>query len=187
MAKRTYHKFATPRFVAAYAHISEPDVGGEYSDGKFKVTCIIDKNEDKELLELITQAYASAVASEWPDGPPQGMNKLFTDVKEVDQSGNKVINPDKYKVTFKTTSKPRCEDSKGRALPESVTIASGDIIRVAAAAAAYTQGNQGVSLYLNSVRLIEKRAGSDDFGGQDEGFEMESEDTTASMAPVFNL
>lgn len=173
MAKRTYHKFATPKFVAAYAHISEPDVGGEYSDGKFKVTCIIDTKEDKEMYELINSAYAAALESEWPDGPPQGMNKLFTEVRDTDSSGNKVVNPDKVKVTFKTTKKPRCEDSKGRALPEGIQISHGDVIRVAAAAAAYTQGNQGVTLYLNSVRLIEKRATSDDFGGEDEGYEQD--------------
>ena len=64
------------------------------------------------------------------------------------------------------------QDSGGNRLPDDVKIFGGDLIRVAGSAKAYNVGPQkGVTLYLNNVRLVEKRAtGSDDFGGPEDGF-----------------
>ena len=73
---------------------------------------------------------------------------------------------------FKSKSKPPMQDSGGNRLPDDVKIFGGDLIRVAGSAKAYNVGPQkGVTLYLNNVRLVEKRAtGSDDFGGPEDGF-----------------
>jgi hypothetical protein len=50
VAKQKNARVVTPPAVAAYAWLSKPDEGKQYSDGKFKVTLVFD--EDTDLSEL---------------------------------------------------------------------------------------------------------------------------------------
>lgn len=90
-------------------------------------------------------------------------------------------------MTFKSTYKPEMTDSKGKELPKSVPIMSGDIIKVAfglkpvtvpekvknAEGEVETIETNYLALYLNGVRLLDKRAGAGgvDYGEEEGGYE----------------
>ena len=47
MPKREFTKVTSPISTAAYAWLASPDEGQEFSDGKFKVTGLLDKQADE--------------------------------------------------------------------------------------------------------------------------------------------
>ena len=167
MAKRTYVNLATTPVVASFCHLDKADVGRQYSDGKFKITLFLDP-ADPLIAEVFKPACEKAASSEWPEGPPPGFHNPLAPVERSTREEE----IGKVKVTFKTSEAPRLTDAAGNALPADVIIRSGDLVRVAGAAAAYVAGsNCGVTFYLNAVRLIDKRAaGIDPFGDGEEGY-----------------
>ena len=167
--KRKYFKFATSPVTASYAYLESPDTGGEYSDGKYKVTVILDA--DDEDVSRIREVVRLAAEWEWGDSPPANLHSPLFHPKGEDGE------PDEKRWAFRLKSKdqPLRTDSRGAPLPPDIQIRSGDLVRLAGAASSYVSGaNHGVTLYLNAVRLMEKRVGGDPFGGADvDGFVVE--------------
>lgn len=156
MAKRQYIQVRTGISTASFSYLREPDQGREFSDGKYKITLLIDKG-DEEGLKIIRDACGKAAASEWPEGAPTGLKSPLRDGAEKADKNPDFANY--YMVTFKSQKAPALYDAAGKPLAADVNIFSGDMVRVAGAAGAYIAGgNKGVTLYLNGVQLVEKRA-----------------------------
>jgi len=184
MAKRTYVRLTTATQTASYSYLREPDAGREFSDGKYKTTLLIDKS-DEEGLAIIRSACEKAAKAEWPEGVPAGLKSPLRDGAEKADKDADLANY--YMVTFKSQKAPQLFDSAGKPLAGDINIFSGDQVRVAGAAGAYIAGgNKGVTLYLNGVQLIEKKAMQDEgsmFGSVDGGF-VNSESDEAPFEPT---
>jgi hypothetical protein len=187
MAKRTYIKLMTQTVTASFSYLREPDSGREFSDDKYKTTVLISK-ADEAGLAVVKQACEAAAKAEWPEGVPAGIRSPIRDGAEKADK-----NPDLaefYMVTFKSQKAPALYDAAGKPLDSAVNIFSGDQIRVAGAAGAYIAGgSKGVTLYLNAVQLVEKRAmPSDDsdnpFGAVEGGFVNPEQEFTPVAAEV---
>ena len=155
-----YVKFVTAAFSAAYPSLDKPDTTSAYPSNAYEVTALL-QQDDTDTLKSLQEAINQAAKSEWPNAKADDYK---SPLRNLEDGG--------IKVKFKSKSKPPMQDSGGNRLPDDVKIFGGDLIRVAGSAKAYTVGPQkGVTLYLNNVRLVEKRAtGSDDFGGPEDGF-----------------
>ena len=170
-----YVRFATQPFDASYPSLDKPDTESKYPSGKYEVSGYLSEADDAATLIILRDAVAGAADAEWPGVNIDGI-----------KSPLRVLEDGNVRVTFKTKSKPSIQDASGAALPDDVIIGRGDLIRAAGNAKAYsTAGNKGVTFYLNTVRLIDKRSsddGLDDpFGGPDEGFGS----TTTFQEPQF--
>lgn len=182
--KSLYVNFASTTGVANYAWLNKPDVGSEFSDGKYKVTVAWLK--DDPFVAQVKAVIKDAATREFGDTLPAGFNNPLKD----GDAGNKEQFAGKVYATFKSTRKPGCVDAKNAALPESVIIMSGDEVRVAAAAKAYNGAQKGVSFYLDMVKLISKNNGGGGSNaaslfGEDEGFTADGiEDAESTEAPV---
>lgn len=154
-----YQKFVTDPFSAAYPSLDVPDTTSSYPSECYEVTALLSQDESTTLKSLQTAIHLAAEAE-------------FGSVDDTLVSPLKHLDDGTVKVKFKTKSKPTLQDTKGINLPQDLKIFGGDLIRVAGSAKAYTVGaKKGVSLYLNSVRLIEKRSqGGDQFGGPEDGY-----------------
>lgn len=185
MAKRTYVRLTTATQTASYSYLREPDAGREFSDGKYKTTLLIDKS-DEDGLAIIRAACEKAAKAEWPQGIPANLKSPLRDGAEKADKDPELANY--YMCTFKSQKAPQLYDSTGKPLAGDVNIFSGDQIRVAGAAGAYIAGgNKGVTLYLNGVQLVEKKAMSDGDGamfGSVEGGFVNSESTEEAMSTV---
>lgn len=155
-----YVKFVTAAFSAAYPSLDKPDTTSAYPSNAYEVTALL-QQDDTDTLKSLQEAINQAAKAEWPNAKADDYK---SPLRNLEDGG--------IKVKFKSKSKPPMQDSGGNRLPDDVKIFGGDLIRVAGSAKAYTVGPQkGVTLYLNNVRLVEKRAtGSDDFGGPEDGF-----------------
>lgn len=187
MPKRTYVKVITAQHTASFSYLREPDSGREYSDDKFKVTALVSKS-DEAGLKILRDACMKAAQAEWPEGIPSNIRMPLRDGAE--KSADLA---DYFLVTFKSQKAPALVDAAGAALAHDINVFSGDVIRVAGAAGAYVAGgNKGVTLYLNGVQLIEKRAGGDEtshmFDAVEGGFTQELPPVeTASDDAGFNF
>lgn len=76
MAKQKNARVVTPPAVAAYAWLSKPDEGKQYSDGKFKVTLVFDEDTDLSELEKVCLEEAAA---KWPKIKPADVKLPFQD------------------------------------------------------------------------------------------------------------
>ena len=182
MAKTPAVMVRTPAAYAAYAWLDKPDSGQQYSDDKFKVTAVFDKDTDLSDIEktLITEA-----RKKWPGIKPADLKLPFIDGddKGKDEFAGKVL------LTMKSKFRPQRVDAKRNALPDNVKIFSGDVIKCAGSVYCYestekvkeggktrTVTVRGVTLQLKAVQLIEKRNGGSnaaDLFEEEEGFEAE--------------
>ena len=170
-----YVRFATEPFSASFPSIHEPDTTSKYPSGKYEVSAFLDEAEDAATIRIMRDAVKKAAEAEWPGINIEGIR---SPLKQQDDG--------RLRVTFKSKSKPTTQDAGGNALPQDVLIGMGDLIRVAGNAKAYsTAGNKGVTLYLNAVRLIDKRSSDDGsgepFGGPDDGFNAATETEDVSF------
>ncbi len=170
--KSLYVNFATSTGLANYAWLNKPDTGSEYSDGKYKVT--VAWNKDDAFVAQLKGIVKDAAQREFGDKIPNGFNNPLKD----GDAGNKEQFAGKVYATFKSTRKPVAVDAKNLELPENVIIMSGDEVRIAAAAKAYNGAQQGVSFYLDMVKLISKNnagggSSAASLFGEDEGFSAE--------------
>lgn len=160
---KQYPIVVSPVGIAAYAWISKVDQGHKYSDGKFKVTLVLDK-DDPELATLRSTILAFGKEEFGND-----------DFKLPFKDGDKSDKPEfqgKTLVVAKSKFPPGCIDAKRQELPEDVWPYSGDLIKFSASLYPYeTGGTTGVSLQLRGVQLLDKRnKGNDsasDFGEED--------------------
>ena len=183
MAKANIVKIVSPPCGSAYAWLSKPDEGQEYSDGKYKVTLLLDK-DSKETQSFIKEldAKCDEAAQEKWNGMPK---KLSYPYKDGDEKDNEDF-AGKWMLTAKTKFKPGTFDCSAppTPLPEGSEPASGDLIKASFSLFCYeTGGKKGVSAQLRNVQLIEKRnlssSSMSDFDGVEGGY------TAAQTADVF--
>jgi hypothetical protein len=172
VSKQKYFKCVTQPFSVSYPSLHKPNTEGNFPSNKYEVTALLDETEHADTLTAIKSAVNSAFQAEWAD---QDVSDKHNPIRKQ---------PDgTYKIKFKTKSAPILEDATGSKLSDGIIIGSGDLVRCACNVAAYSGPQSGVTIYLNKVRLIEKRSigdGVDDFGGPEDGFNQATAETASS-------
>ena len=175
----------TPKAIAAYAWVDNPDTGNQYSDDKFKVTLVFEPDTIDEL-----RAAAQEVAEKGHPGvSPDDITMPFKDGNDKADKNEEFAG--KILITAKSKFKPQTMDAKRKALPKSVKIFSGDIVKALIVFLPYestekvrnektkkleTVKSYGVTAQLKALQLIEKRNGGGDASSafdDEEGFEAE--------------
>ncbi|AMR79426.1 ssDNA-binding protein [Cupriavidus nantongensis] len=157
-------KAVTPKGTLIYAWVDKPD-NSEYGKGKYKCGILLEKgvkaNDEfaKKLNSLHKAAKGKSDARPAKDG-----DELAEDNEKKEKLRGFWV------ITAKSQNKPSQKAADGKTdLKE--TARSGDFGRLSVAIAEYDAGaNKGVTLYLNGLKLLERRA------GHDLGFEDESDD-----------
>ena len=164
MTKKQYTVVVSPLATAAYAWLARPDEGQEFSDGKYKLTLVLDKKDaavEAFIADLETKA--TAIGTEEFGNLPKTFRQPFKDGDD----GDKEEFHGKYLIVAKTTYQPGFVDAGKQPLPEETYPMSGDQVRASFALLPYKAGGGiGVSCQLRNVMLIEKRnngGGFDDF------------------------
>lgn len=162
-------KCVTPPGIFTYAWLAKPD-NSEYGKGKYKCALRLEKgikaNDEfaKKLNALHKAAKGKADSRPAKDGD------------ELAEDNEKKENLRGYwLITAKTQNKPKQVGADGKTELKD-TARSGDFGRMAVGIAEYDTGaNKGVTLYLNGIKLLERRA-ADDLGFDDESDEYEVDD-----------
>lgn len=180
MAK--FPKITTPKGRFAYAWLQKPDEGGEYSDGKYKVTVLFTPDQDFE--DRLTQLAEQALQDKYGRVP-----KNYTlPLKDGDEKTDKDGNPrEEYAgmayILAKSKYRPATVDAQVKPVPEGTFGMSGDVGRLSLVLVPYKSGSTfGVSAQLRGVQILEKNSNgsgsvSDDFE-VDEGFSAADSPTT---------
>lgn len=163
MAGKKYPRVVMPAAVAAYAWLSKPDSGHQFSDDKFKVTMVYDS---ADVLSDVEAACVALAKEQWPNLKPADLKLPFVD---GDDRGKEEFEG-KTIVTLKSKYKPTVVDSKKSPLPKDVQVFSGDLIKAVASLYPYentekvkegkkvvTVTVRGIALQLQVVQLIDKR------------------------------
>jgi Protein of unknown function (DUF2815) len=171
-------QWLTPFGVARFPKISTPDIGGRYSDGKFK-TMVIFADAD---LPAVKAAQEAAAAKLWP-GLTRADLKLplreFFDKNKEEGTETSAG----WGITFKSKNRPLVLDAKKQKLPEGLKIGGGSEIRIGAAFAAYENADEvliiengtkrtetviqkGLTVYLNSVQVRDLQQGARSDGSE---------------------
>lgn len=178
MAKQKVRPIVSPQATSAYAWLARPDEGQEFSDGKYKVTLVLDKN-DEEAKAFIADVKkeAEALAKQAWETIPKNFRYPF---KDGDDSEKEEFHG-KWLLTAKTKFQPGFVGPDNKAIDEDSIPSSGDIIRASFSLKEYaTGGGKGVTSQLRNVKLIEKRnmssGPSNDFGDPIDDAPSESKD-----------
>ncbi len=157
----SYDSGISPEGVAAYAWLDKPDT--KFDAIKYKVTLVLPKGvkENDEFVKAIRAAHAEA-----GNGKNEGPAKDGEARKEDEFN-------DKWTIEFHTKNPPKQVDALKAELPAGQTARSGDLVRIAFNPATYDGFGGGITLYLNAVQIIDKRApgaGVDDFDAVEGGY-----------------
>jgi hypothetical protein len=164
MAKNvTGQRVITPKARLSFPSLLKPDVGGQYSDNKFKATLIFDKN-DKAVMEGLKAMNAACkkVAAEAFGADIKGIDMPF---RNGDEKAEKA---DFYKNTILITAKSKyrpglCAADPKVEITEESDLYGGCWVRASLVPFSYAQGkNRGVSFRLCNVQ---KLAEGEQFGG----------------------
>jgi len=169
-------KLISPVCTAAYAWLAKPDEGQEYSDGKYKVTLLLDKDDKdaKSFLKKLEDASDEVALEKWGN-KPKNLRYCYKDGDEKDKEDFE----GKFMLVAKTKFRPGMVDcgDPPTSLIEGSEPASGDLIRASFALIAYEAGGRkGVAAQLRNVQLVEKRntgSNQNDFSSYDGGFTSE--------------
>jgi hypothetical protein len=168
-------KIVTPVGTAKWAWLEKPDTS-EFGKNKYKCALVLDKGDAKaealvkKLRDLHKQHKGKADASPVKDG----------DAMAEDNEKNESLRG-KWLISAKSSNAPGLVDSAKKKLAKAPR--SGDLVKLAVALASYDTGaNKGVTLYLNAVQLLERRAqdGADMFEDESENFAAEEATTDES-------
>jgi hypothetical protein len=132
--------FTSPKGTAAYAWLTKADTKFD-PEGVFKTQLIVPAKEAQPFIDAIKGAYVEEF------GP-----------KKVAQAklGYKTNEDGTVTFSFKSKKKPKLFDSKGKPITKDLSIGAGSVIKVAGGFGPYNKGaNHGVTLYLNSVQVID--------------------------------
>lgn len=184
MSKQNAVKMITPPAVGAYAWLSKPDEGQQFSDGKFKVTLKLDKKNKahKKFVDEMTKlSDEMATEQQANDKAWKGLDlddKKFP-FRDGDASGKEDFEGF-WTLCAKTKFRPGMVDCSQPvvSLPEGDEPRSGDMIRVAVVLNPYCMGknNFGISAQLRNVQLIERNntGQADEFGAVEGGYTSKS-------------
>lgn len=145
----------SPKATAAYAWLAKPDEGQEYSDGKFKVTLVIDKEGEgvAEFIENLENKARELGVAEFGK-LPKTFKLPFKDGDDAEKEEFHGC----WTIVAKSKFQPGFFDGAKKALPEGTFPMSGDVIRASFGLTPYKAGGGiGVSCQLRNVMLLEKR------------------------------
>ncbi len=175
MAKQKLPRTVTPVGTLVYVWVDKPDdkFSGPDKPAKFKASVVLDP-KDAGVEEFIADLKAKAQAAAEIDDVELEENFRFAKVKPTDKGTKKKPLKEEFQGMYVLEAKtgetypPRRKDAQNNLIEEDGVIRSGDIGRLAETVSAYEAFGSGVSLRLNAVQLIEKRATG---GGGDDGFD----------------
>jgi hypothetical protein len=164
-------KQLSPITKCMWAHLQKPNISntGEYKDS-YQITLVLDPKDSKhkDLLTTIANLHKSSGSK-----VELGMAKHPIKIHK-DEAGNAA---GKYEVRFKTEYGPvPTFDAKGQPIIRDKNFVANDSeVRISFSHSFYKQGGGGVSLFLNSVQvinLIEWQGGTaEDYGfTEEEGY-----------------
>lgn len=178
--------------TAAYAWLYKKDTkyAKNEEDGKYKLTIVVPKDELGDLTAGLNGGGEKVSGEEWL----AHLQKMHKDaggtaqkcpVKDGDKPRGEADKPKEefvgcWTIDFKTGFQPKIVDTKKQELPEGVKAMSGDIVKAAYRPFIY---DGGVSLRLNAVMVIDKRAsfdGAGAFGDDEEGYVADDKSDGAS-------
>ncbi len=155
-----YMKLVTPKGVAKYPWLTKADTKFN-PDGVYKTDLLLSSEEAKPLAKQLKEFYDKHFNNK------KGKMPYFKEVDDNDKETGNVV------FRFKTKNKPALFDSDGKPM-QNVNVFGGSQVKVSATAAPYSAaGNQGITLYLNAVQIIELVSGS---GGDSGGFGFTAEE-----------
>lgn len=173
-------RIVTPVGILAYVWADKPDdkFATDTVPAKYKASIVLDpKDEGVEdfiaKLRTMGQEAATALDVELEEG------FKFAKVTPKDKGTKKKPIKEEFKGMYVLEAKtgadypPRRKDAANNLIEEDGVIRSGDLGRLALTVSAYEAFGSGVSLRLNAIQLIEKRAtggGGDDFDEYDGGY-----------------
>lgn len=158
-------KGATPAGTLTWAWLEKPDTS-EYGKNKYKVTILLKKGEGKndEFAKKLNDLHKAAKGK--ADTRPAKDGDAMAEENEKREAMRGF-----WVLSFKSNNKPEQVDASKK--PLKLSAKSGDFGKVAFAAAEFDTGaNKGVTLYLNAVQLLERRAPSatDAFGDESDEY-----------------
>jgi|11_taG_2_1085331.scaffolds.fasta_scaffold12819_3 hypothetical protein len=183
-------KVTTPKGVANYPHISKPDEGREYSDGKYKVNLALSPEDAKPIVEQINAVLLEGIKAVKGKEPNKKIKQAplpYANETVKDDDGNSVETGNVI-IKFKSKYKPQVFDCDNNEIFEH-NIWGGSVIKVGGELAFYSSAiGCGVTIRLKAVQLIEYvqgGSGADSFGfGKEDGFTAESDETANTQEEV---
>ncbi|HEF4733027.1 ssDNA-binding protein [Burkholderia multivorans] len=173
-------KFVTPKGVFQYAWLDKPD-NSEYGKGKYKCAILLEQGvkENDEFAKKLNDLHKAARGKS--DAKPAKDGSALADAAAEEGNDKKERLRGFWVITAKSKQKPEQKAADGKTnLKE--TAKSGDFGRMSIAAAEYDTGsNKGVTLYLNGIKLLERRAQSD-LGFEDESDDYENDEGSPSLS-----
>jgi hypothetical protein len=173
----------TPRGHAAYAWLAKKDT--KFSkEGVYKVTLVLDKEniqqgrQDWGKVAVDGKQWVKDLIALSVEHGAGAFGDKNCPVKDGDKTGKDEFKG-KLLIPFKSTFKPAMVDTKQNPLPGSLTVFSGDEVKVLFKCnPVEAQGTKYLSLYMNKVMLCAKNsAGNDMFGEEEDGFVVSEADT----------
>ncbi|MBF0621151.1 MAG: DUF2815 family protein [Magnetococcales bacterium] len=156
-------QLVTTTATAAHVWLDRPDIGHRHSDGRYKVSLVMEP-DDPGFIELRDSCIQLAQVA-WPSENgelPEWVNMPY-------QDGNQRINPktgeviDRFKgrflVTARTQYQPVIVDEERNELKAGVHVRAGDLIRLSVTCQAYGLDRKpsGIALRLRGVQLMQRR------------------------------
>lgn len=156
MAKNvTGTRVITPRARLSFPSLLSPDVGGQYSDGKFKATFIFDKKDKNVMdgLKAMSEA-CKKVATEAFGADLKGVDMPFRDGNE--KADKNEAYKDAVLITAKSKYRPGlCGPDPKNEITEEGELYGGCYVRASLVPFSYAQGkNRGVSFRLCNVQKL---------------------------------
>lgn len=152
-------KFVTPKGKAVYPSLTRPDTRYN-AEGVYKTGMMFSDAEAKKLEEMLKEVYTEEFGA-------KKLSSAKLPFKKNDD-GTVVFN-------FKSKNAPKIFDSKGNPVRDTseLRLGGGSTLKIAGAAKAYNAGGAtGVTLYLNSVQIIDLvEYNGSPFGAEEGGFE----------------
>lgn len=163
----------TPVARIHLVHLLQPR---QQKDGSYKysVRLLFPKGADLSALKKIA---AEAAASKWGDKIPKDLHSPFRDQGTKDIKG---YEPGAIFITARSKNKPGLINSKGQDIISPDDLYPGCYVMAEVAAGTYdTDGNRGVTFYLNHVMKVKdgERMGGDGFSSPQSAFSQFLEDS----------
>jgi len=183
-------KVTTPKGVANYPHISKPDEGREYSDGKYKVNLCLSPEDAQPIIEQINAVLLEgikAIKNKETNKKIKQAPLPYSNETVKDDEGN-LVETGNVIIKFKSKYKPQVFDCNNNEIFDH-NIWGGSVIKVGGELAFYSSAiGCGITIRLKAVQLIEYvqgGSGADSFGfGKEDGFTSESDDTADTQEQV---
>jgi len=191
--KVKYEKITTPKGIAVFPRLNDPDTKF-VAEGQYSVRLRLSAEDAQPLIDridVLAQEMFDAEKARLMKGDGKAKAKAKT-LKMADKAYKEAVDDEgnetgEYEFNFKmkaqytnkktskiTKQKPKLFDASGKALPDSVSVWGGSIIKVAAQYMPFaTAIGVGVSLRMNAVQVIDLvtsgggNAGSYGFGEED--------------------